>query len=84
MVSLIAPSISLHRFFFDYQFCNYVEAIFSKAFSEGCIVLFGLDFMFSSGGSFTTVDVLVDFGTGSNGIKCSRLRRISLLGVSII
>ena len=68
-MSLIAPSISLHRFFFEYQFSNYVEAIFSKTISEGYIVLFGLDFMFSSGGSFTTVNVSVDFGTGSNGIK---------------
>ena len=73
-VSLIAPSISLHRFFFEYQFSKYVEAIFSKAFSEGCIVLFGLDFMLSSGGSFTPLDALVDFRPGSNGIKCSRLR----------
>ena len=78
MVSLFAPSLSLHQCLTVYKFSNYFEDdTFSKAFSEGCTVFFGLDFMFSSGGSFTTIDVLGDFGTGSSGIKCSRLRRIS-------
>ena len=40
--------------------------------------------MFSSSGSLTTEDFCGDFGTGSSGTKCSRLRRISFVGVSII
>ena len=40
--------------------------------------------MFSFSGSLTTEDFCGDFGIGSSGNKCSRLRRISFVSVSIM
>ena len=40
--------------------------------------------MFSSSGSLATEDFCGDFGTGSSGTKCPRLRRISFVDVSIM
>ena len=74
----------LHQCLIAHQSSNYEEVILSNAFNEGFIDLSGLVLMFSSSGSLTTEDFCGDFGTGSNGTKCSWLRRISFLGVSII
>ena len=69
-----ALSYILHRSSMAYQSSNYLEAILSNAFNEGFIDLLGLVLMFSSSGSLMTEDFCGDFGTGSSGTKCSRLR----------
>ena len=78
-----ALSYILHQSSIAYQSSNYLEAILSNAFNEGFIDLLVLVLMFSSSGSLTTEDFCGD-GTGSSGTKCSRLRRISFVGVSIM
>ena len=77
-------SYILHQSSIAYQSSNYLEAILSNAFNESFIDLLGLVLMFSSSGSLTTEDFCGDFATGSSGTKCSRLRRISFVGVSIM
>ena len=79
-----ASSYILHQSSIAYQSSNYLEAILSNAFNESFIDLLGLVLMFSSSGSLTTEDFCGDFATGSSGTKCSRLRRISFVGVSIM
>ena len=79
-----ALSYLLHQCSIAHQSSNYVEVILSNAFNEGFIDLLGLVLMFSSSGSLTTEDFCGDFGTGSSGTKCSRLQRISFVGVSIM
>ena len=79
-----ALSYVLHQSSIAYQSSNYLEAILSNAFNESFIDLLGLVLMFSSSGSLTTEDFCGDFATGSSGTKCSRLRRISFVGVSIM
>ena len=78
-----ASSYILHQSSIAYQSSNYLEAILSNAFNESFIDLLGLVLMFSSSGSLTTEEC-GDFGTGSSGTKCSRLRRVSFVGVSIM
>ena len=73
-----------HQCSIAYQSNNYEEAILSNAFNEGFMDLLGLVLMFSSSGSLTTEDFCGDFETGSSGTKCSRLRRISFVGFSIM
>ena len=77
-----ALSYILHQSSIAYQSNNYLEAILSNAFNESFIDLLGLVLMFSSSGSLTAEEC-GDFGTGSSGTKCSRLRRISFIGVTI-
>ena len=78
-----ALSYVLHQSSIAYQSSNYLEAILSNTFNESFIDLLGLILMFSSSSSLTAEDC-GDFGTGSSGTKCSRLRRISFVGVSIM